>query len=56
MLFVDYIKFSHQSFDCYIFYFNFFYFILKNLIKFDFYINFGPDYFDYYLFLSYYLL
>jgi hypothetical protein len=34
MLFVDYIKSGPQTFDCYIFYFEYFYFQF-NLLKFD---------------------
>jgi hypothetical protein len=52
LLFVDYIEFNHQSFDCYIFCFE--YFIFQFLpLKFDFYINFSFYFFDCYLFFSY---
>jgi hypothetical protein len=35
LLFVDYIKFSHQSLDCYIFCFQSFLFFQLNLLEFD---------------------
>jgi hypothetical protein len=52
MLFVDYIKFGSQIFDCYIFCFEYFFFQFHPL-KFDFYINFGPYFYDCYLLFSY---
>jgi hypothetical protein len=55
MLFADYIKFGPQTFDCYIFCFESFFFQFHHL-EFDFYINFGPYFYDYYLILSYYFL
>jgi len=52
LLFVDYIEFNFQSFDCYIFCFEYFIFQFFPL-KFDFYINFSFYFFDCYLFFSY---
>jgi len=50
MLLVDYIKSGPQTFDCYIFYFESFYFLFHPL-EFDLYINFDPYF--YHLFFSY---
>ena len=58
ILFVDYIKFNPQTFDCYIFCFESFFFQF-HLLEFDliwFYINFGPYFYDCYLLLSYHFL
>jgi len=55
ILFTDYNKFGLQTFDCYIFYFESFFFQFHPL-EFDFYINFGPHFFYYYLLFSYYFL
>jgi len=55
MLFVDYIKFDPQTFDCYIFCFESFFFQL-NPLEFDFYINFGPYFYDCYLIYFYHFL
>jgi hypothetical protein len=48
MLFADYIKFDPQTFDCYIFCFETFFFQFYPL-EFDFYINFGLHFYDSYL-------
>jgi len=59
MLFDDCIKFDHQTFDCYIFCFEFFFQFHPlefDLIWFDFYINFGPHFYDCYLLFSYHFL
>jgi hypothetical protein len=52
MLFTDYIKFSPQTFDYYIYFVLFFQF---HPLEFDFYINFGPYFYfyDFYLLFSY---
>ena len=55
ILFVDYIKFGSQTFDCYI------YFVLNIFfqfypLEFDFYINFGPHFYNCYLFFPYHFL
>ena len=52
ILFADYVKFGPQTFDCYIFYLNLFFFQFHPL-KFDFYINFGSYFYDCYLLFSY---
>jgi hypothetical protein len=56
LLFVDYIKFSLQSFDCLIFCFEYFFFPISSLRIWFFFINFHLYSFDYYLFFSYYFL
>ena len=56
ILFTDYIKFNHQTFDCYI-YFLFWIFIFQfHLLKFNFYINFGPHFYNCYLLFPYHFL
>jgi hypothetical protein len=45
LLFVDYIKFGSQTFDYYIFCFEFFFFQFHPL-EFDFYINFDLYFYD----------
>jgi len=55
ILFVDYIKFGPQTFDCYI------YFVLNTYfqfhpLKFIFYINFGPYFYNCYLLFPYHFL
>jgi hypothetical protein len=52
MLFADYIKFGPQTFDCYIFCFETLFFQFHPL-EFDFYINFGPYFYNSYLHFSY---
>jgi hypothetical protein len=54
ILFIDYVRFGPQTFDCYIFCLNFFFQI--NPLKFDFYINFGPYFYECYLLFSYHFL
>jgi hypothetical protein len=55
LLFVDYIEFNSQFFDCYIFCFE--YFIFQFLpLKFDFYINFSFYFFDCYFFFLFVFL
>ena len=50
ILFVNYIKFGYQTFDCYI-YILFWIFIFQfHLLKFNFYFNFGPHFYNCYLF------
>jgi hypothetical protein len=44
MLFADYIKFGPQTFDCYIFCFEFFF--QFHPLEFDFFINFDPYFYD----------
>jgi len=53
ILFVDYIKFDPQTFECYI-YFVLNIFFQFHPLEFDFYINFGFYFYDCYLFFSYY--
>jgi len=57
ILFIDYIKFGSQTFDCYIFCFESFFFQF-HLLEFDliwfFILTFGPYFYDRYLFFSYY--
>jgi hypothetical protein len=51
ILFVDYIKFNPQTFDCYI------YFVFQfHPLEFNFYINFGPHFYNCYLLFPYYFL
>jgi hypothetical protein len=55
ILFVDYIKFGPQTFDCYI------YFVLNIFfqfypLEFNFYINFGPHFYNCYMLFSYHFL
>ena len=50
ILFVDYNKFGSQTFDCYIFCFEFFF--QFHPLEFDFYINFGSRFYDCYLLFS----
>jgi len=53
ILFVIYIKFGPQTFDCYI-YILFWIFIFQfHLLKFNFYNNFGPYFYNCYLLFSY---
>jgi hypothetical protein len=54
ILFVDYIKFGPQTFDCYKYFVLIFF--LFHPLEFDFYINFDPYFYDYYLLFSYYFL
>ena len=54
ILFVDYIKFNPQTFDCYIF-FEYFFFQFHSL-EFDFYINFDPHFCNFYLHFPYHFL
>jgi hypothetical protein len=51
--FVGYIKFGPQTFDCYIFYFESFFFSIWSLRIWFFFINFGPRFFNCYLLFSY---
>jgi len=57
ILFADYIKFSPQTFNCYIYIY-----IVLNIffqfhpLKFNFYINFGPHFYNCYLFFPYHFL
>jgi hypothetical protein len=54
ILFIDYIKFGTQTFDCYI-YILFWIFIFQfHLLKFNFYINSGSHFYNCYLFFPYY--
>jgi len=56
ILFADYIKFGPQTFDCYI-YILFRIFIFQfHPLEFNFYINFGPYFYNYYFLFSYYFL
>jgi hypothetical protein len=52
ILFVDYIKFGSQTFDCYI-YFVLNIFFQFHPLEFDFYINFDPHFYNCYLLFSY---
>jgi hypothetical protein len=54
MLFADYIKFDPQTFDCYIFCFEFFF--QFHPLEFDFYINYDSNFYYCYLFFSHYFL
>jgi hypothetical protein len=55
ILFVDYIKFGPQNFDCYIYFVLNIYFQFHPL-KFIFYINFGPYFYNCYLLFPYHFL
>jgi hypothetical protein len=56
ILFVDYIKFGPQTFDCYI-YILFWIFVFQfHPLEFNFYINFGPYFYNYYLLFPYHFL
>jgi hypothetical protein len=55
ILFVDYIKFDLQTFDCYIYFILNFFFQFHPL-EFNFYINFDSHFYNCYLFFSYYFL
>jgi hypothetical protein len=56
ILFSDYIKFGHQTFDCYI-YILFWIFVFQFYpLEFNFYINFGPYFYNCYLLFSYHFL
>jgi len=55
ILFVDYIKFDPQIFDCYIYIYWIFFFQFHPL-EFDFYINFGPHFYNCYLLCPYHSL
>jgi hypothetical protein len=55
ILFVDYIKFGPQTFDCYIILFWIFFFQFYPL-EFNFYINFGSHFYNCYLLFPYYFL
>jgi len=55
ILFVDYVKFGPQTFDCYI-YFVLNIFFQFHPLEFDFYINFGPHFYNCYFLFSYYFL
>jgi len=55
ILFTDYIKFIHQTFDCYIYiYLNIFF--QFHPLEFDFYIIFSPYFYNCYLFFPYHFL
>jgi hypothetical protein len=60
ILFADYIKFGSQTFNCYIYiyiYILFWIFIFQfHPLEFNFYINFGFHFYNYYLLFSYYFL
>jgi hypothetical protein len=56
ILFADYIKFSPQTFDCYIYIVLNIFFFQFHPLEFDFYINFGPYFYNYYLLFSYHFL
>jgi len=53
ILFANYIKFGPQTFDCYIYLFWIFIFQF-HLLKFNFYINFDPYFYNCYLLFPYY--
>jgi hypothetical protein len=53
ILFAYYIKFSPQTFNCYIYFVLNIFFQFHHL-EFDFYINFGPHFYDCYLLFFYY--
>jgi hypothetical protein len=55
ILFVDYIKFGFQTFDCYI-YFVLNFFFQFHPLEFNFYINFGPYFYNCYLLFPYQFL
>jgi len=55
ILFTDYIKFGHQTFDCYV-YFVLNFFFQFHPLEFDFYINFGTYFYYCYLLFSYHFL
>jgi len=56
ILFADYIKFSPQTFDCYI-YILFWIFIFQfHPLEFNFYVNFSPHFYNCYLIFTYYFL
>ena len=56
ILFADYIKFSPQTFDCYI-YILFWIFVFQfHPLEFNFYINFGPYFYNCYLLFPYHFL
>jgi len=57
ILFVDYIKFDSQTFNCYIYiYFVLNIFFQFHPLKFNFYINFGPYFYNCFLFFPYHFL
>ena len=58
ILFIDYIKFDPQTFDCYIYIFFFFliFFFQFHPLTFNFYINFGPYFYNCYLLFPYHFL
>jgi hypothetical protein len=55
ILFVDYIKFGPQTFDCYIYFVLNIFFSISSL-KFNFYINFGLYFYNCYLLFPYHFL
>jgi hypothetical protein len=55
ILFADYIKFGHQTFNCYI-YIILNIFFLFHPLEFDFYINLDPYFYNCYLLFSYHFL
>jgi hypothetical protein len=55
ILFIDYIKFDLQTFDCYI-YFVLNIFFQFHPLEFNFYINFGPHFYNCYLLFPYHFL
>jgi len=52
ILFIDYIKFGSQTFDCYIYIFKKIFFFQFHHLEFNFYINFYPHFYDCYLLFS----
>jgi len=55
ILFADYIKFGPQSFDCHIYIYIYIFFVLNicfsiHPFEFNFYINFGPHFYNFYFF------
>ena len=55
MLFADCIKFGYQTFDCYIYFVLNIFFLISSL-KFNFYFNFGPYFYNCYLLFHYHFL
>ena len=53
ILFADYNKFCPQTFNYYIFCFESFFFLQFDPLEFDFYINFGPYFYNCYLLFPY---
>jgi len=61
ILFVDYIKIDPQTFDCYIYIYIYIYFVLNvcfsiSSLRINFYIKFGPHFYNCYLLFPYYFL